>query len=203
MDSLYKLDYEDIIAGMPCRFKYKSVDKEAYGLETDDILQADDKALNKFVGLKKLATYYRKREGLDDASKWSKKRKRLREEYRERNTPKEDGEAATEADADAPTAAGDDSAEPQAKKTKKERKAEAEAEADSKKKKTRRKKKGGETPQLINKFTVASGEADQAASSSRTKASGSGDGEKDVTKKKKKKEPKEVDGKKRRMDLYN
>ena len=79
-DELYQLDYEDIVAGIPCRFKYKQVEPESYGLDTEDILLADDKELNRYVGLKRLSTY--RKDKLDPA-KLSKKRKRLRYAIRE------------------------------------------------------------------------------------------------------------------------
>lgn len=56
-DELYKLDYEDIIAGMPTRFKYRSVPKNDYGLSTKEILFAKDATLKSFVSLKKMAPY--------------------------------------------------------------------------------------------------------------------------------------------------
>lgn len=56
-DELYKLDYEDIIAGMPTRFKYRSVPKNNYGLSTEEILFAKDTTLKNFVSLKKMAPY--------------------------------------------------------------------------------------------------------------------------------------------------
>lgn len=57
MDELYKLDYEDIIGDMPCRFKYKDVERNAFGLTPEEILFAKDSSLNQFVGLKKLVPY--------------------------------------------------------------------------------------------------------------------------------------------------
>lgn len=56
-DELYKLDYEDIVAGMPTRFKYRSVPKNNYGLSTEEILFAKDTTLKNFVSLKKMAPY--------------------------------------------------------------------------------------------------------------------------------------------------
>jgi protein KRI1 len=56
-EALYQYDYEDLVAGMPCRFKYRQVEKEDYGLTIDDILDADDAELNKLVGLKAIVGY--------------------------------------------------------------------------------------------------------------------------------------------------
>ena len=81
-EELYKLDYEDLVAGIPCRFKYRQVDPESYGLTTEDILLADDKELNDYVSLKKVATYRDKRD--KHVGKLDKKRKRLRSTLRER-----------------------------------------------------------------------------------------------------------------------
>jgi protein KRI1 len=56
-EELYKLDYEDIVAGIPTRFKYRSVPKNNYGLSTEEILFAKDTSLKSFVSLKKMAPY--------------------------------------------------------------------------------------------------------------------------------------------------
>jgi len=74
-DELYKLDYEDIVAGMPTRFKYRQVEPNDYGLTTQEILFARDSTLKQFVSLKKLAPYNEEGEFLVG----SKKRRRFRE----------------------------------------------------------------------------------------------------------------------------
>lgn len=56
-EELYKLDYEDIVAGMPTRFKYRQVEANNYGLSTQEILFARDSRLKSFVSLKKMAPY--------------------------------------------------------------------------------------------------------------------------------------------------
>lgn len=56
-EALYQYDYEDIVGGMPCRFKYRQVEKEDFGLSIDDILDAEDAELNKYVGLKSIVGY--------------------------------------------------------------------------------------------------------------------------------------------------
>lgn len=56
-DELYKLDYEDIVDGMPTRFKYRQVEANNYGLSTEEILFARDANLRQYVSLKKMAPY--------------------------------------------------------------------------------------------------------------------------------------------------
>eukprot|EP00398_MALV-I-01_sp_L67-1_P000009 gene9-775_t len=82
-DEVHQLDYEDIIAGMPVRFKYTQVAPNNFGMDTDFILQTDEKKLNQLVGLKKLAPYREKEMG-----KINVKRKRKQLEFGGGKKPK-------------------------------------------------------------------------------------------------------------------
>lgn len=67
LEEYYKLDCEDMIGDLPTRFKYRQVNPNKYGLTASKILTADDKDLNQYVSLKKLAPYV--------AQEWKPKRR--------------------------------------------------------------------------------------------------------------------------------
>jgi protein KRI1 len=100
LDELYKLDYEDIIGDMPTRFKYREVEKNRYGLTSDEILFSRDTSLRQFVSLNRMAPY---NEDGEYVPGW-KKRRRFREmakdeidEEKEKHMPKASkGETETE-----------------------------------------------------------------------------------------------------------
>ncbi|KAI9269400.1 KRI1-like family C-terminal-domain-containing protein [Sporodiniella umbellata] len=57
MDEYYSLNYEDVVGGdVYTRFKYAKTAPEDYGLTAEEILLADDAELNKYVGIKQMAT---------------------------------------------------------------------------------------------------------------------------------------------------
>lgn len=82
MEELYELEFNDMVrlisslltrsptrlvqvAGMPTRFRYTTTPKSSYGLTPTEILLADEKDLNEYVGVKKLAPYRKQRDTWD------------------------------------------------------------------------------------------------------------------------------------------
>jgi len=56
------------------KFKYREVSPETYGLTTRDIILADDKQLNQYIGIKKFAPYRPKELRMKDKRKYAKKK---------------------------------------------------------------------------------------------------------------------------------
>lgn len=58
VDEYIKNDYEDIISGdLKTKFKYIEVKPESFGLSDEQILFGDEKELNNYISIKKLAPY--------------------------------------------------------------------------------------------------------------------------------------------------
>ncbi|KAI9026817.1 KRI1-like family C-terminal-domain-containing protein [Hyaloraphidium curvatum] len=84
LEESYQLDFEDVVGGIPTRFKYRTVQPESFGLDPVDILLADEKDLNELVSLKKLAPFRSAEKQRRDAEKWKREKKRKLQEFRKK-----------------------------------------------------------------------------------------------------------------------
>ncbi|EAU91884.1 hypothetical protein CC1G_04651 [Coprinopsis cinerea okayama7 len=80
MNELYELDFNDMVGGMPTRFKYVPVPAQTYSLDPVEILLADDADLNEYMSLKKYAPY--RKDGKVDRSRWDPKQQEKLREFR-------------------------------------------------------------------------------------------------------------------------
>ncbi|XP_033736672.1 protein KRI1 homolog [Pecten maximus] len=78
LEEYYELDCEDVIGDMPCRFKYRQVTPNDYGLNADEILKCKDKELNSWVSLKKISQYMTADEEAEDVRIYRNKGKNQR-----------------------------------------------------------------------------------------------------------------------------
>ncbi|TFK74652.1 Krr1-domain-containing protein [Pluteus cervinus] len=67
MDEIFGLEFNDMVGGMPTRFKYVPVPSQTFSLSASDILTATDQELNEYMSIKKYAPYRKE-------SSWNQKR---------------------------------------------------------------------------------------------------------------------------------
>ncbi|KAG1836085.1 KRI1-like family C-terminal-domain-containing protein [Suillus subalutaceus] len=75
MDEVYGLDFNDMVAGIPTRFKYTTTAPQTFALTPTEILMATNKELNQYVSVKRYAPYR--------AEKWDRNRGERLTEFRE------------------------------------------------------------------------------------------------------------------------
>ncbi|KAH9856796.1 KRI1-like family C-terminal-domain-containing protein [Lenzites betulinus] len=84
MDEVYGLDFNDMVAGMPTRFKYAKVESQNFGLTPAEILMATDAELNSYMGVKKIAPYRKEGKGRNWDSRRTERLQELKSKLKER-----------------------------------------------------------------------------------------------------------------------
>ncbi|ETN65794.1 CDNA sequence [Anopheles darlingi] len=73
IDEYYKLDYEDMIGGMPCRFRYVETTPNDFGLSVEEILMANTRELNHWASVKKAVQIRPKKVELQEVDLYKRK----------------------------------------------------------------------------------------------------------------------------------
>ncbi|XWS65190.1 hypothetical protein CRYUN_Cryun05aG0070800 [Craigia yunnanensis] len=89
-EEFYNLDYEGTIGDLKTRFKYVKIKPNRYGLKPKEILALDEKELNQYVSLKKLAPYMDKEWKVPDSKRYQQKL-RIKELLKEKRNGKKAG----------------------------------------------------------------------------------------------------------------
>ncbi|KAH7925289.1 Krr1-domain-containing protein [Leucogyrophana mollusca] len=76
MDEVYGLEFNDVVAGMPTRFKYATTAPQTFALTPAEILMATDQELNQYMSVKRYAPYR--------AEKWDRDRGERLKEFRDK-----------------------------------------------------------------------------------------------------------------------
>ncbi|KAG2108602.1 KRI1-like family C-terminal-domain-containing protein [Suillus clintonianus] len=76
MDEVYGLEFNDMVAGMPTRFKYTTTAPQTFSLTPVELLMATDKELNQYMSVKRYAPYR--------VEKWDHNRGDRLKEFREK-----------------------------------------------------------------------------------------------------------------------
>ncbi len=77
-DEYYKLDCEDVVGGdIECRFKYREVVPNDFGLDVDEIFASKDTELNQWASLKKATNYRPVQEEINDVKVYKNKKDQL------------------------------------------------------------------------------------------------------------------------------
>ena len=67
---MYKLDFEDIVGGIPTRFKFRQVPPNDFGLTAEELLYSEERELNRWAPLRKVVTYREEDEESKDIRKY-------------------------------------------------------------------------------------------------------------------------------------
>eukprot|EP00051_Salpingoeca_urceolata_P019605 m.288116 g.288116 ORF g.288116 m.288116 type:complete len:762 (-) comp19449_c0_seq3:1567-3852(-) len=76
LEQFYNLDYEDMAGNVPCRFKYRRVVPNDFGLSAAEILAAEDRELNRWASLKKAVQYRSEEQQMSDKRTYKRRAKK-------------------------------------------------------------------------------------------------------------------------------